>query len=112
MSMAKMLIENLTDEFDPDRYHDEYREAIIRVAQAKAEGQEIHVAEAEPPKLMDLMAALKASVDASKRGGSPTPSRGQEASTSKSKPRVVKGKKAQSEATAEEKPRRRVAKAS
>jgi DNA end-binding protein Ku len=112
MSMAKMLIENLTDEFDPDRYHDEYREAIIRVAQAKAEGQEIHVAEAEPPKVMDLMAALKASVDASKRGGRATPDRAQAASTSKSKPRVVKAKKAQSEAAAEEKSRRRVAKAS
>jgi DNA end-binding protein Ku len=112
MSMAKMLIENLTDEFDPDRYHDEYREAIIRVAQAKAEGQEIHVAEAEPPKVMDLMAALKASVDASKRGGRATAGRGEESGTTKAKPRVVKSKKAQAEAAVEEKPRRRVAKAS
>ena len=111
MSMAKMLIENLTDEFDPDRYHDEYREAIIRLAQAKADGQEIHVAEAEAPKVMDLMAALKASVDASKRGARPSADRGDETRATKTKPRVVKGK-AQTEAAAEEKPRRRVAKAS
>src|SRR6202022_2675126 len=78
MSMAKMLIENLTEEFDPERYHDEYREAVIRLAQAKADGEEIHIAEAEPPKVMDLMAALKASVDASKRGGKPAPGQGSE----------------------------------
>jgi DNA end-binding protein Ku len=110
MSMAKMLIENLTDEFDPDRYHDEYREAIIRVAQAKADGEEIHVAEADPPRVMDLMAALKASVDASKRSGRQAPDKGEEKGATKTKPRVVKGKGAQTEA--EEKPRRRVAKAS
>jgi len=43
MAMAKMLIENLSDEFDPERYHDEYREAILRVARAKADGEEITV---------------------------------------------------------------------
>jgi DNA end-binding protein Ku len=110
MSMAKMLIENLTDEFDPDRYHDEYREAIIRLAEAKVLGEEVHVAEVEPPKVMDLMAALKASVDASKRGRV-APDRGAEAAA-KSKPRLVRGRKAQAEAEPEEKPRRRVAKAS
>jgi DNA end-binding protein Ku len=112
MSMAKMLIENLTDEFDPDRYHDEYREAVIRLAQAKADGEEIHVAEAEAPKVMDLMAALKASVDASKRGGKAAPTRGEQRGARQTQPSVVKGRKAQTAARAEEKPRRRVAKAS
>ena len=70
MAMAKMLIENLSDEFDPERYVDEYREALLKVARAKAEGHEIEVVEAAPqPKVMDLMAALKASVEASKKGG-------------------------------------------
>jgi DNA end-binding protein Ku len=117
MAMAKMLIENLTDAFDPERYHDEYREAIIKLAQAKADGQEITVAEAEPPKVMDLMAALKASVEASKRGGH-AGIEGAEAADSngagEAKPRVVKGRKAPTAAKSEseEKPRRRVAKAS
>jgi DNA end-binding protein Ku len=116
MAMAKMLIENLTDEFDPSRYHDEYREAIVRIAQAKADGQEITVAEAEPPKVMDLMAALKASVEASKRGGKAV-EEAEEAGAAEAqegKPRVVKGRKAQAAAKSEtaEKPRRRVAKAS
>ncbi|HEX4621473.1 MAG TPA: Ku protein, partial [Myxococcaceae bacterium] len=114
MAMAKMLIENLSDEFDPERYHDEYREAIIRVAQAKADGEEISVVEPETPKVMDLMAALKASVEASKRGGA-SEAEGEGASA---KPRVVKGRTSRSRSgdaaaeKAEEKPRRRVAKAS
>jgi DNA end-binding protein Ku len=89
MAMAKMLIENLSQEFDPQRYHDEYREAVVALAQAKAEGQEIAVAEAPQPKVMDLMAALKASVEASKKAA------------------ADRGKEEE-----EEKPRRRVAKAS
>jgi len=114
MAMAKMLIENLTDEFDPERYHDEYREAIIKLAQAKADGEEITVAEPEAPKVMDLMAALKASVEASKRGGKAGPDGAEADQAEGSKPRVVKGRKAPAAAKseAEEKPRRRVAKAS
>jgi DNA end-binding protein Ku len=113
MAMAKMLIENLTDEFDPERYHDEYREAILRLAQAKADGQEITVAAAEPPKVMDLMAALKASVEASKRGAQAGGEEAEAAETPEGKPRVVKGRKTTAaKSEAEEKPRRRVAKAS
>lgn len=96
MSMAKMLIENLTEAFDPARYHDEYREALLAVANAKAEGQEVTVAEAAPqPKVMDLMAALKASVEASKKGA-----------------KDQKAPAAKETEEAEERPRRRVAKAS
>lgn len=110
MAMARMLIDNLTEEFDPARYHDEYREALERVAEAKAEGHTIEVGELAPaPRVMDLMAALKASVEASKRGSRAvaTPE-GQP-----SRPRVMKDKKAGAEVKATaEKPRRRVAKAS
>ena len=114
MAMAKMLIENLSDEFDPERYHDEYREAILRVARAKADGEEFTVAEPESPKVMDLMAALKASVEASKQGGKAARDHAAEAETQSSKPRVVKARSAatRSQDKAEEKPRRRVAKAS
>ena len=116
MAMAKMLIDNLTEEFDPARYHDEYREALLKVAEAKAAGEVYEVSEDAPvPKVMDLMAALKASVEASKRGSK----RGSKAPTAAevppARPRVVKSKKPAIEATTEEaaeKPRRRVAKAS
>jgi DNA end-binding protein Ku len=69
LAMARMLIENLSAAFDPTRYHDEYREAVMQVVQAKVEHREVErPAEVEPPKVMDLMAALKASVEASKAG--------------------------------------------
>ena len=107
MAMARTLIDNLTEEFDPARYHDEYREALEKVAAAKADGQEIAVVEEAPaPKVMDLMAALKASVEASKRGGRGAPAEEARAA----RPRVVGGKKAAGKAA--EKPRKRVAKAS
>jgi DNA end-binding protein Ku len=79
LAMARMLIENLSAEFDPTRYHDEYREAVMQVVQAKVEHREVErPAEVEPPKVMDLMAALKASVEASKAGRSATATGGGE----------------------------------
>ncbi len=110
MAMAKMLIDNLTERFDPARYHDEYREALEKVAEAKAEGHTIEVGEEPPaPRVMDLMAALKASVEASKRGGKGAPSH----EAQPSRPTIVKGKNAGAEAKeTAEKPRRRVAGAS
>lgn len=70
LSMAKSLIENLAeDRFEPARYHDDYQEALRRVIDAKVEGTEVVAAE-EPEtegKVMDLMEALKASVEAAKK---------------------------------------------
>jgi DNA end-binding protein Ku len=69
LAMARMLIENLSATFDPTRYRDEYREAVIEVVNAKVEDRAVeHPVAVEQPKAMDLMAALKASVEASKAG--------------------------------------------
>ena len=64
--MAEQLIEAMTGEFDPEQYHDEYREALMQVIESKVEGREtVTVAEPEEgTKLVDLMAALQASVKA------------------------------------------------
>ena len=64
--MAAQLIEAMTGEFDPAQYRDEYREALMQVIESKIEGREtveIEPAE-EATKLVDLMAALQASVNA------------------------------------------------
>ena len=64
--MAAQLIEAMTGEFDPAQYHDAYREALMQVIESKIEGRET-VAVEEPEegtKLVDLMAALQASVKA------------------------------------------------
>jgi DNA end-binding protein Ku len=68
LEMAKALIESLADSFDPSRYKDEYREAVMKVVQAKIEGEVIEAPETpQPAKVMDLMEALRASVDAAKK---------------------------------------------
>jgi DNA end-binding protein Ku len=69
LQMAKTLVESLSDTFDPERFQDNYKEALMKVVQAKIEGQETVVAP-EPeaaPRVMDLMEALKASVEAAKK---------------------------------------------
>ncbi|MBI4260841.1 MAG: Ku protein [Actinobacteria bacterium] len=69
VQMAQTLIENLSEEWDPDQYRDEYREALMDIVQKKAAGEEITVVEEpEPARVVDLMEALKASVEAAKRG--------------------------------------------
>jgi DNA end-binding protein Ku len=64
--MAAQLIEAMTGEFDPAEYRDEYRDALMQVIESKIEGREVVEVETteEPTKLVDLMAALQASVTA------------------------------------------------
>jgi DNA end-binding protein Ku len=63
--MAKQLVSSLTATFDPEKYHDEYREELLALIEKKAAGEEIVAApEAEEPaKVLDLMAALEASLE-------------------------------------------------
>ena len=68
VAMAEQLIESLTSDFEPGKYHDEYREKVLGLIERKAEGEEIAVpAEAPAPAAVpDLMAALEASLAAVK----------------------------------------------
>ena len=69
LEMARQLIENLTGEWNPEEFTDEYREALLGIVEAKINGEEIEVVAAEPTaKVVDLMEALKASVAAAKKG--------------------------------------------
>jgi DNA end-binding protein Ku len=71
LEMAKALIESLADSFDPSRYKDEYKEAVMRVVQAKIDGEVIEAPAApQTAKVMDLMEALRASVAAAKKSRS------------------------------------------
>jgi DNA end-binding protein Ku len=70
LQMAVMLIENLSARFDPQRYRDEYRDAVHQLVEAKMRNEPVERAPApEAAKVTDLMAALKASVEASRRRG-------------------------------------------
>jgi DNA end-binding protein Ku len=66
LAMAQQLINSLSAEFDPSRFHDEYREKVLELIEKKAAGEEIAVQpEAEEPAAApDLMAALEASLAA------------------------------------------------
>ncbi len=65
--MAEQLVGAMTGEFDPSQYHDEYREALRGVIEAKVEGREPEAVPVEATgNLVDLMAALEASVAAAK----------------------------------------------
>jgi DNA end-binding protein Ku len=67
MAMAKMIIDNLAGTFDPSAWHDESREAVEAAAAAKIEGQEIVIPDVpEQAGVVDLMEALRASVEATK----------------------------------------------
>jgi DNA end-binding protein Ku len=68
LQMAKSLIENLTEGWKPDAYTDEYREALLEIVEKKVAGEEVEVIEApEPTKVVDLMEALKQSVESTKK---------------------------------------------
>jgi DNA end-binding protein Ku len=67
LDIAKQLVESLAGPFDPSKYSDTYREEVIDLIERKAAGEEIAVqlvAEEEEEPVPDLMAALKASLDA------------------------------------------------
>jgi DNA end-binding protein Ku len=69
LNMAQALIDMLSQDFKPEQYHDQYREALLAAIETKLQGEEIVEAPAAPtPKVTDLMAALKASVEAAKKG--------------------------------------------
>ncbi|MNJ43377.1 putative DNA repair protein YkoV [compost metagenome] len=67
LSMAKLLIEQLSTPFDPGKYNDDYRESLLHLIEQKIAGEEISLAPAKPQSnVIDLMAALQASIEAVK----------------------------------------------
>ena len=82
LKMAKQLVESLSGPFEPEKYADSYREAVLQLIEQKAEGKAIAVAPSEEPKAVpDLMAALEASIAEAKQR------------TTKKKPAASKKKK-------------------
>jgi DNA end-binding protein Ku len=70
LAMALDLIDRFRGPFEPEKYEDTYRTALLRVIERKRKGKEVHVepqAEREAP--ADLLEALRASVAAHSRNG-------------------------------------------
>lgn len=86
LDMAKMLIEQLSTPFEPEKYQDDYRSAVLEAIEQKVSGKQIRVApEPQKSNVIDLMAALQASLEASKPA----------ADTGKAGAKAAKGKAAE-----------------
>ncbi|MGA4994153.1 non-homologous end joining protein Ku [Nonomuraea bangladeshensis] len=87
LKMAESLISTMESDFDPGEYHDTYREALQHVIEAKVEGKEVVPAaeEEEAGPAVDLMAALRASVEAAKREREGAPAKRGKAASGKAK---------------------------
>lgn len=69
LDMAKTMIDSMTSNFDPSLYHDEYQERLRSAIETKIAGKEIISAdEGRPSNVIDLMEAMKRTVEMSKKG--------------------------------------------
>ncbi len=68
LALATNLIEALAADFEPQKYHDAYRDNLLKMIEAKKQGQEVVAApEPQETKVVDIMEALKASLAAAKK---------------------------------------------
>jgi DNA end-binding protein Ku len=68
VQLAKQLIENLSEPFEPDKFHDEYVSKLEEMIEAKIKGRKLTVVTPKArPKVVDLMDALQKSVQQTKR---------------------------------------------
>ena len=71
LDMASMLVEGMVEEWDPSRYHDEYREAVMAMIEETIESGNVHAADTTPvepkpergPEVVDFMSLLKKSLE-------------------------------------------------
>jgi DNA end-binding protein Ku len=92
LQLAQQLIEQLASErFGPERYEDRYRQAVLAAVDQKIAGRDVVIAERpeEPEPIIDLMAALKRSIEA--RQGAEGPAAAAPGSRVR-KPALAKGK--------------------
>ena len=118
LKMAKLLVETLAGDYDPDEYEDDYQQAVEALVSAKLEGGEVKVTAEKKPaggEVVDLLAALQKSVAAAKtsRGedtGDGTADEAAEGTTKEAKPaKKSAASKKPAEKTATKKPAKKAA---
>jgi DNA end-binding protein Ku len=92
LRMAEQLIESLSADFEPSKFHDDHRERVLQLIERKAAGEEIAVQPQveEPAAAPDLMAALEASLAAVQGEDEQAGARDGKGRKSKSQPRKAK----------------------
>jgi DNA end-binding protein Ku len=86
LNMAKQLVENLSADWQPDKYTDEYRDNLMKLIRAKLKGKTPRLKERETPQkadVLDLMARLRASLEGQPARGGGARSRGEKTVKSK-----------------------------
>ncbi len=69
LAMAKQLVERFSGSFEPEKFRDTYRDTLCEIIRAKQRGETVAAPEEpEGEEPVDLMAALRASIDAAKGG--------------------------------------------
>lgn len=107
LEMAKSLIEQLTAKFEPEKYKDEYRQRMLDAIEDKVDGKDVKFApEEKKTNVIDLMDALKASLNQSKAGKSKVEPEAKSAETTRSTKKSTKETKPTSPKTAA-KPRKK-----
>jgi DNA end-binding protein Ku len=103
LAIAMQLVESLSGEFEPDKYRDTYREDVLALIERKAAGEEIAVQpakEEDEEPVPDLMAALKASLDAVRERDGGSGSGGEEEEDGKKAKRKAPAKRGKAKAGA------------
>ncbi len=80
VELAKSLVENLSVEFRPETYDDRYRKELLDLIRARAEGEELPESKEPEAEVVDLMQALRESVERTKRARAGGRSRAKKAS--------------------------------
>jgi len=78
LQMARTLVENLADKWDPAQYTDTYRENLMKIIKAKMKGKQAHLVEHVEPQnaeVVDLMERLRRSLEGAGGGKKKTPAR-------------------------------------
>jgi DNA end-binding protein Ku len=72
LELAVQIIQHLSEPFEPEKYRDEYRDALSQLIEAKVQGEEpVFAPISEPGSIIDLMAALRKTLEASKKDATP-----------------------------------------
>jgi DNA end-binding protein Ku len=105
LKMAGQVVESMADDFNPDRYHDDYQDQLHELVQAKLEGGEAFTTEERPKELdetedvSDLLAKLEASVKARSDGGKSPVKKAAKAPAKKAPAKKAAAKKAPAKKT-------------
>jgi DNA end-binding protein Ku len=69
IKMAKQLVDTLTSDFKPEKYDDNYRKTLIEMIESKIQDKEIEIPQKAPEadNVLDLVSALKASIESVKK---------------------------------------------